>query len=169
MAFKVEDGTGYEDSNSYSSVADADAYISLLFPTDTTWAALTDPEKESKLIIATQFVDSMVRWSGGVMNNTQALNWPRTTFQDAQGRLVEAGTIPKKIKEAVMALSFEGLANNIEDMGVPITSQKYGSSSETYAGPVRDGGNSVTLRFLKDFKDYGYGNQGSSMVILQRA
>jgi len=169
MIFKVETGEGFSDSNSYSDIIYADEYISFYFPSDISWATKSESEKELALIMATSFVDNLLRWSGSIYNSTQALRWPRSSFRDSEGRLVEAGTIPTKIKNAVVVMALESLSNDIYDGGVLITSQEYGSSSETYAGPVRDGGNFHALNILDDFKSTGYGANNSSMITVRRA
>lgn len=167
--FKVEDGTGIEDATSYIDVSYADTFINTYYPEDTEWDSKSEAQKELSLMIATRFIDRLVRWNGEIFKRTQALKWPRTEFKDVDGRIIEAGTIPTKIKNAVAELALESLTGNIHDKGVMLDSQKYGSSSEVYSGPTRDGGNELVLRLLEDFKADGYGASSSSMIIVQRA
>lgn len=169
MIFKVEDGTGYEDSNSYVDVSYADDYVAFYFPEDTSWDLKSVGQKELTLITGTKFVDRMVDWSGEIFKQSQALKWPRTEFRDVDGRVITAGTIPSKVKDAVVIMAVESLTSDIYDQGVLLTSQKYGSSSETYSGPVRDGGNRAALFLLQDFKALGFGKSSSSIITIYRA
>ena len=50
MAFIVEDGTGVEDANSYTSVAFADAYFA--DRNNTTWSGASVADKEFALVKA---------------------------------------------------------------------------------------------------------------------
>lgn len=169
MNFKAEDGTGYDDSNSYVDEAYADAHVQFYSPEDTSWVALTLAQKQLALITSTRFVDSLLRWAGTSLKADQALRWPRQAFKDSDGRTIPAGTIPDKIKQATATLALESLTSDIYDEGVTLLSQKYGDSSETYSGPVRDGGNFYARRFLREFKDSGYGSNKSSLITVQRA
>lgn len=167
--FKLEDGSGLPDATSYIDDTYATEYIDTYFPEDTEWATKSQPEKELLLMTATAFVDRLVNWKGRVYNAYQALSWPRTAITDLEGRVIPSGTIPEKVKDAVAIMALESLSADIYDEGVLVTSMKYGSSSEFYAGPVRDGGNFYATRLLKDFKRLGYGQSYTSQVILERA
>lgn len=90
MAFLAEDGTGLEESNSFTSVAYADDYF-----TDrgnTTWEALTSEQKQVALIKSTDYIEQ--RWSesfwGAKLVSTQALSFPRTTDDAYPVRLKKA-------------------------------------------------------------------------------
>lgn len=167
--FKVEDGTGIEDATSYIDITYADEFINTYYPQDTDWDSKSNAQKELALMIATRFVDRLIRWNGRVFTKSQSLKWPRTEFEDVEGRTVEAGTVPVKVKNAVAELALESLTGDIYDRGVMLDSQKYGSSSEVYSGPIRDGGNQIVLRLLKEFKADGYGSSTSSIIVVERA
>ena len=169
MIFKVEDGTGFSDSTSYVDVAYADSYISFYYPNDTQWSGKSQGQKELALVFATRFLDRNSKWVAELHKKTQALAWPRTEFKDAEGRTIDAGTIPMLLKDATTVLAYESLSSDLYDNGVLITSQKYGSSSETYAGPVRDGGNAAVSKILKDFRRLGYAASASTLLTVQRA
>lgn len=89
MTFTVEDGTGLSSSNSYLSVADADAYFDLRDRSE--WTGTND-EKETALIKATDYIDN--RWGhlmlGSVLKTDQALEFPRTGFTGIPTRLEQA-------------------------------------------------------------------------------
>lgn len=73
----VEDGTGREDANSYASVEDADAYFALRM--NAKWASLSQQQKESALVQATDYIDACFgnSFKGFAKTATQSLCWPR--------------------------------------------------------------------------------------------
>lgn len=72
-----ETGLGVAAANSYSSVADADAYfVNHPFYADA-WQDLGVPDKERLLIAATQSLDTMFNWHGTPSYREQTLGWPR--------------------------------------------------------------------------------------------
>jgi hypothetical protein len=77
MAFKVEDGTGLPDSNSYLSVEDADSYFT--DSGNTKWLALQTDAKQTFLVQATRYIDTRfgTKFRGTVLNADQALCFPR--------------------------------------------------------------------------------------------
>lgn len=166
--FQLEDGTGLADASSYVTVEYADEYILFYFPEDVEWESKTRVQKELALIDSTGFVDKLVNWNSRIYTKTQALSWPRQEFEDAEGRIVSAGTVPLVVKDAVVAMALEGLTSDLHDEGILLTSQKYGSSSEVYAGPQRDGGNKAALRLARNFKRMGYGTSFTNLITLHR-
>ena len=169
MLFQVETGEGLPDATSYVSVEYADTHISENFPDDTQWDSKTVSQKQRLLMGATSFVDSLLKWQSVLFLLTQSLAWPRDEFKDSEGRTITAGEVPTKIEIAVINIALESVTSDIFDEGVVLDSQKYGSSSEFYSGPQRDGGNVIVERIVRDFKHSGYGRAYSSLVELQRA
>ena len=77
MSFVPEDGTGLPNSNSYVTVAEADAYFSLRGVTQ--WGPLTEQKKHASLVLATEYIDSVFgqRFIGNKFSSEQSLQWPR--------------------------------------------------------------------------------------------
>lgn len=80
MAFIVEDGSNVENANAYVTVEYADAYF-----TDRgndTWLALTTDQKQQRIIVATQYIDT--RWYGEFKGryayDEQSLEFPRDVW-----------------------------------------------------------------------------------------
>jgi hypothetical protein len=96
MAFVVEDGTGLSTSNSYQSVAGADAYFA--DRGDVVWVALTNAQKQAALVRATSYVDAVFRFIGARGDTEQALQWPRVSAYDEDGYVIEG--IPTCLKSA---------------------------------------------------------------------
>ncbi len=119
--FHVEDGSGVYNATSYVSLADADAYFGTLNsinpvtngPYATAWTSLTTDQKEQALNQATYAVDllygqdflSMPQYPAppqpGANVLTQNLLWPRYTMIVNRIQVVQASTIPYKLKYAV--------------------------------------------------------------------
>ena len=88
----VEDGTGKDDANSYSSIADADTYANeRQVGAFIAWKDADESNKVAALIIATQYVDLRWRYVGSISvedagaGDPQALKWPRGPAVDADG------------------------------------------------------------------------------------
>ena len=60
MAFTVEDGTGVAGANSLVDVAFADEYFA--DRGNTVWAALTEEQKQSALILASDYASTQYRY-----------------------------------------------------------------------------------------------------------
>ena len=169
MIFKVETGEGLDDATSYVDVDYADSRIAAMFPEDTQWSSKSTPQKQLLLMQSSSFIDGMLKWTSVLFLLTQRLSWPRGKFKDSEGRTIAEGEVPVKIKTAVVDLALESITADIFDEGVLLESQKYGSSSESYAGPERDGGNILVRQIMRDFQNSGYGRKHSSLIELQRA
>jgi hypothetical protein len=119
FALVVEDGTGLENSNSYSSVGEADDYHAAnLYATE--W---TGPKKDVALAMATRIIDSNMVFRGQKLRETQALQWPRVgarnpdvgssaVFAPLTARLssqadFRSDEVPKILKDATAQLALE--------------------------------------------------------------
>lgn len=76
-SFVVEDGTPLTNSNSYVTVAEADAYHTLRGNGD--WLDATKQTKQSALVKATFYLIQKyrMRWKGIRVDRNQSLDWPR--------------------------------------------------------------------------------------------
>tara|TARA_R110002096_G_scaffold97999_5_gene218363 strand:+ start:1965 stop:2468 length:504 start_codon:yes stop_codon:yes gene_type:complete len=95
MALIVEDGTNVADSNSYDTLANAQAYFDLK----------ADPIvlTEASLINATQYLDITYTALFIPVRKTrdQSLEWPRYAFTDTNGFSVAGDIIPIELKTAL--------------------------------------------------------------------
>lgn len=100
----VEDGSGKTDSNSYTSVADADAYHDAhLYGSD--WTSANNATKEKALVMATRLIDAVVTWKGRYNVYGQALAWPRYGVYDKSSQLILNNIIPANLKKATAELA----------------------------------------------------------------
>ena len=74
------DETTIETANSYSSVLFADSYFS--DRNNTTWAGFTTDEKESFLILGSDYIDNIYgdSFAGTLVSETQSLKFPRYNY-----------------------------------------------------------------------------------------
>lgn len=170
MPITIEDGSVVDGANSYVSVGDADTYISTNFPSDTVWTALTTGEKESYLIRAARFLDTMVKWRSEIKDNYQSLAWPRQEFKDNEGRLIKADSIPAAVKDAQVELAYSlSQGEELTTEYDKLEREDFGDTSDVYSSPVIRGGNSLVRELIKSLTFAGYARNRSSIVTIWRA
>lgn len=103
-------------TNTYISVADADAYW--LARGNATWAAATDAVKEKALLEATQYIDGTYNFIGYVDDYNQTLAWPRDAAEILEGNFrgvyIEDDVIPRQVKDATCELALEALSVRLQ-------------------------------------------------------
>lgn len=124
MAFVPENGAGLSNSNSYSTVAQADSYFADRGNAD--WAALTTTAKEQALIKATDFLEATYRsaWKGYRVSGTQALSWPRVDVV-ADGFPIPANIVPLPVTYACAELAIRSTTTTLlADQGQQVKREK---------------------------------------------
>lgn len=108
----VENGAGTVDANSYVDVSHVDFYAERYG--DTSWTSLQASTKRTAIIQATRFVEVKfgARYKGSILVDGQGLLFPRTEFVDNNGRVINAGTIPNALKDAVSKVAIYYTINN---------------------------------------------------------
>jgi hypothetical protein len=100
----VEDGSGKSNANSYTSIAEGDAYHDAhLYSSD--WTGATDATKDIALAMATRQLDEKFTWDGTKANETNALQWPRHNTTDRGGYAIESTEIPQDLINATAELA----------------------------------------------------------------
>lgn len=167
MDFIVEDGTGLEGATSYSTVEFADDWIMSNYP-DSEWEALTEPQKEIRLMRASMYLDGLVNWRSNVLHSHQGLMFPREPFQDNAGRIIEG--LPKSITVSAVELANLSLTEPlVKGNRKVLLSQSYGNSSETYAQGYVEGESGAIQDIIGHFLKWGYGSSASSVHTIYRA
>ena len=82
--------------DSYVTVAEADAYNAIR-PSAQTWAALSDSEKEQRLVSASDYLDSQYIFTGKKTDPYQSREFPRNGETE----------VPMAIKKAVFELALQ--------------------------------------------------------------
>jgi hypothetical protein len=103
-----------EGTNSYVCLCDADEYFETRIDSSA-WHSAEEDDKESALITATQIADEN-RFLGTAVSLTQNLAWPRkgaSYFDPKFGDFITVSEtdVPKRMKQAVLELAYELLAN----------------------------------------------------------
>lgn len=139
-------------TDSYISVADADAYFENQLFSDA-WTNATTDTKEKALKMATAKID-MQPLKGRKSVETQTLQFPRMLYSDHAGMWWADAEVPQIVKnatceEAQAILTTQESANKrgqLQAQGV--SSFKVGSASETFTGRYDNGLLSATAKRL---------------------
>ena len=119
-------------SDTYISVADADAYFTARDVAS--WPAATAQAREAALLQATVYLDGAYRFIGQIADTAQPLAWPRVGAIDGDGRSIEG--IPDRLAHACAELALIALSNPLappEHRGGRVTEEKIGPLSVSYA------------------------------------
>lgn len=125
MAVDLDATVGGAESNSYSTVANADSLASArVGPSAASWVDSTDDDaKAQALITATLAIDSLP-FIGVRSSSTQALEWPRTSAKTITGRLYASDSLPYSLVAATVELAINYLANASSDVTSPVANDK---------------------------------------------
>jgi len=132
----VEDGTGISNSNSYVTLAEADAYFTSIG--ELGWAG-TDDFKNQNLINATSAMDATYgqRYLSYLRDNTsQALLWPREDVWDRHGRRIGSGAIPVTLQNAQCEMAL--LSQNGVDLYPEGSIAKQATSESVSIGDISE-------------------------------
>jgi len=134
----IEDGSGVTDANSYIDITYADTIATL--NDEDNWLDCNVDDKNKAIVKATQLVDTLYgpRYKGSILNSSQSLLYPRGSFMSTTGRLINAGTIPKELKNAIAYAAFgffngdlTMIEDNFEDANIKKESFGVGSGAYT--------------------------------------
>tara|TARA_R110000803_G_scaffold28011_7_gene65092 strand:- start:1520 stop:2047 length:528 start_codon:yes stop_codon:yes gene_type:complete len=116
VAFVVETGAGLSTATSYLSVADFKTYHN---DRGTDWSTYGDPEIQSALIVAADYIDRRYSYKGlRRLGRDQALEWPRIGSVDKYGQAIDGASVPPEITEPSADLAWiqltEGLFQSVD-------------------------------------------------------
>lgn len=127
MAIIVEDGTAKTDAVSYLSVTDANTHHTARG--NTQWSALSDANKETALVRATDYIDKRFgrKFRGHKISSAQALEWPRSAATDNDGFAIGSGEVPSQLKKATAEYAMRAYLYNVlaPDVPAPVPSQSW--------------------------------------------
>lgn len=101
----IDATAGGANSDSFATIAEANAYHNARLHNETWFDANTDT-KERALKWATRILDDM-KWKGSKTASTQALEWPRAAVLNLNGDELDDATIPTFLINAVSEYAFE--------------------------------------------------------------
>lgn len=125
-------------TNSYTDRTYADAYL-LEIGENTVWDTKTDPEQDSALIKATQYMEGLYfgRWIGTLAVISQALSFPRDFITDKDGRTYANNLTPDEIQNACSLYALQTFTADLliteEPTGVLIEEEVAGVIKQKWA------------------------------------
>jgi hypothetical protein len=138
MTIIVEDGSQVANAESYTSVAEADAYHTAR-GNETTWTDLDVEVKEQALRKATDYMVQAysLRWKGYRMGEIQALDWPRGYVYKREtitsNGFVPNNVVPDQVKHACAELAFRALSGPLlPDLSQGVLMERIGPIETTY-------------------------------------
>jgi hypothetical protein len=135
MAFTLEDGTGLANSNAYISVSEFDAYWD---DRGFVHSGFTNSQKQVAIIKATDFIELKYRtkFKGKILEDVQALSFPRISLYDNAGRVIEG--IPVRLKQATAEYAKRALTEElISDPTLDVSGNAIVSKTEK-VGPIEE-------------------------------
>ena len=136
MAVSALDTTvGGASANAYVSIDVANQWNADRSP-DTlfaAWDAAYYEERRAAILNATRLLDSLVEWTGWVVNDTQALLWPRTGMYYRNGYYIPETTIPDELQWATAEFARQLLATTDRTADNDVDAQ---SLRRLKAGPI---------------------------------
>jgi len=128
----IDTTVGGASANSYCSMAVAEQFHFDRPPVSTTWSDASIEEKARVLIWATRLIDTTYRWNGVVVDDIQALLWPRHGMIFPNGYAVPSTIIPVQLQHAVAEYGRQLLvADRAEDSDIETS-----GITKIEAGPV---------------------------------
>ena len=121
MALVIENGQGLSNSESYVDVAYVDSYF--LKRGNTEWDSITN--KESRIVLAMDFIENNYTYIGTKLVSTQSLSFPR---------LINGETVyPIALKNALCELALKANSGDLlQDTGKTTIREKVGTLEVEY-------------------------------------
>jgi len=107
MAVTIDTTVGGASANSFSSLAEAQAYLDGKLPSPTAWDAAVADTQNRALVSATRWL-CRLPWIGQRVDATQALEWPREYAldpDDPDGNDFDTDELPQAVKDATAELA----------------------------------------------------------------
>lgn len=147
---------GAATSNSYATVAEADAYLAVRGDTST-WTALNNAAKESKLQWAALYLDTLT-FTGTKETQAQALAWPRYGVTDRDGYTVSG--IPAALKNAQAEMAFQLIANDWTQGLGPVTNENVSIGSISLGRETHHAFPATVVSLIRHFLVFAPGSGG---------
>jgi len=123
---------GGASANTYATLAEADQYHDNRPDSGTTWDDASNASKNEALLWAAKLLDALWDWNGNVINETQAMLWPRMGLYYRNGYYIPSTVIPDDLKDAQAEFARQLL---VEDRAADSDVETQGLES-LRAGPV---------------------------------
>lgn len=101
-----------DSTNSYCTVAEAQAYFDYRLHTSV-WDNASTDDKNRALVWGTKQIDEHIDFYGSPYVTGQALQWPRSGMIGATGESIGYTDIPTRLKEATAEMALELLSSDV--------------------------------------------------------
>ena len=139
---------GDADYPSYAYVVEADIYLAVELTYSAAWTALSDDDKDVRLVAATRYLDGF-RWAGEQAAPGQVTDWPRSGLQDSDGDDLAADSVPLEIENATILLAadltIDPGALSVSSSDGNVQSERIGPKAVSYFRPRRRTRVTVTI------------------------
>ncbi|MDD4689071.1 MAG: hypothetical protein PHE51_04915 [Eubacteriales bacterium] len=128
IEFSVETGTASSTSTAYVTVAQFKQY----------WENRGTSFSEADSIIqgwinqATEYIDINYQFEGEVVDDDQALEWPRNYAVNKLGIYIDNDVVPTEVKNATCYLAAQAKTDDLNIVDDGVKSVSYGPVSKTY-------------------------------------
>jgi len=103
---------GSSTSNAYCTLVVANQFHDDRPAAGTTWANATDSSKNKAILWSTLLLDNLITWRGNVVDDVQALDWPRYGLVYPSNYFVPSDIIPTELQNACAEFSRQLLADD---------------------------------------------------------
>jgi hypothetical protein len=165
MAFIVETGVGIEGANSYCSVEFSDGFNATQVD-GLNWADVDLPDKQIRLITASQLLDINFDFHGRRLTRVQGLEFPRWGLRDRDGFLLPTAPLPRFIKCAAAELA-RVLGERADAGGsatAPAQAASSGAVEKIQVGPI-----ALTLASSTSGSSSGATTAATSVALIPRS
>lgn len=98
-----ETGSGVSGANTYVNQTDFETYCD---GRGLSYSAYTDDQKEEAILRGMDFVEALP-WKGTKADEANALRWPRSSVEDADGNAVDSDEVPTGVFNAACRAAYE--------------------------------------------------------------
>ena len=134
--------------DAYADVVEADIYLAVELTYFAAWDALSDEDKNVRLIAATRYLDGF-RWAGEPTTPGQATEWPRSGLLGRDGEDLATDSVPRAIENATILLAadlaIDSGALSVSSSDGNVQSERIGPKAVTFFRPRRQTRLEVTI------------------------
>lgn len=118
----VEDGTGVEDANAYTTVSGVDEYCDMYGYTD--WDDASEDDKKTAMFRAKRYIDGF-DFKGQRVERTQSSAFPRENLVDDEGFTIDDDEVPSQVVNAFCEASYLFLPSSDYDLEPVLTKDDF--------------------------------------------
>lgn len=121
----VEDGSGVDNANAYTTVSGVDVYCDMYGYTS--WDALTEDQKKTAMFKSKRYLDGL-SWKGTRLVQGQDSAFPRANMYDGDDELIAEDVVPTAVVNAFCEVAYLFIPTSDVDLEPIVTKDDYLSS-----------------------------------------